>query len=78
MKDYTYQRISDAQYKKLVFQLRGQFNGLLNTFRCYGLDPLVDGAVDECVTLAENFAMAVRGKPKPIHIIDKPRDRATE
>uniref|UniRef100_A0A6M3LKF7 Uncharacterized protein n=1 Tax=viral metagenome TaxID=1070528 RepID=A0A6M3LKF7_9ZZZZ len=74
--DYT--RISDDQYKKLVFQLRGQFLAILNVFRCYGLDAYIDTAVGECTTVAENFGMALRGKRKPIHILHEPKRRAIE
>jgi len=74
--DYT--RISEAEYKKLVFQLRGQFMAILNVFKCYGMDAYIDTAIVECTTVAENFGMALRGKKKPIHILDKPKPRAIE
>ncbi len=74
----AYTRIPEEQYAKLRFQLRGQFIAILNIFRCYGLDPHVDQAVEECVKVSENFCMAVRGKDKPIHILTKPKRRATE
>ncbi len=74
----TYSRISEEAYKKLVFQLRGQYIAILSVFRCYGLDRHVDQSIDECVKVAENFGMAVRGKNKPIHILDKPKKKATE
>lgn len=73
-----YPRISENEYKKLVFQLRGQFTAILNVFNCYGLNNDVSRAIVECVKVAENFGMAVRGKDKPIHILDKPKRRATE
>ena len=73
-----YPRISDDQYNKLLFQLRTQFAALLNVFRCYGMQAEVDQAIEESVTLAENFGMAVRGKDKPIHILREPKRRATE
>jgi len=74
----SYPRIPEDQYKKLKFQLQGQFTAILNVFRCYGMQTDVDLAVEECTKVAENFAMAVRGKNKPIHILDKPKRRATE
>ncbi len=73
----TYTRISEDSYRKLVFQLRGQYMAILNVFRCYGLDPYVDTALDECVKVAENFGMAVRGKRKPIHILQDLKKKAT-
>ena len=73
-----YIQIPEEAYKKLVFQLRGQFMAILHCFRCYGLEPYVDGAIDECVIVAENFGMAVRGKKKPIHILSSPKPRVTD
>lgn len=72
------EKIPEEQYRKLIFQLRGQYTAILNVFNCYGLNPDVNQAVEECVKVTENFAMAVRGKDKPIHILDKPKKRATE
>jgi len=74
----TYPKISEAEYRKLLFQLRGQYIAILNVFRCYGMDLYVDQAQEECVRVAENFAMAVRGKKIPIHILEKPKRRATD
>ena len=76
--DLTYKRIDEDSYKKLLFQLRGQFGAILNVFRCYGLDPYTDTAIEECVKLAENFGMAVRGSGKPIHLLNKPKQRPTD
>jgi len=74
----TYTRIEEKDYRKLVFQLRGQYMAILNVFRCYGLNDDVNQAIEECVKVTENFGMAVRGKPKPIHILREPKPRATE
>ena len=74
----TYQRISDDQYNKLVFQLRGQYTAILNVFKCYGMDVHVTQGIEECVKVAENFAMAVRGKDKPIHILSGLKRRELE
>jgi len=74
----NYPKIPEDQYQKLKFQMRGQYMAILNVFKCYGLNPYVEDAIEECVKVAENFAMAVRGKDKPIHILDKPKRRATE
>ena len=71
-------KIPDANYKKLLFQTRGQFIAILNVFKCYGLDLYVDQAIEECMKVTENFGMAVRGKEKPIHILNEPKRRATE
>ena len=76
MKQYT--RIEDDKYKKLQFQLRSQYAAILNVFKCYGMNAEVDIAIEECIKLAENFGMAVRGKDSPIHIVDKPKRRSIE
>ena len=73
-----YPRIPQDQYDKLKFQLRGQFMAILNVFNCYGLNNDVKTAEGECVKVAENFAMATRGKKKPIHILHEPKKRATD
>jgi len=74
----SYARIPDDQYKKLQFQLRGQFMAILNVFRCYGMHTDVDLAIEECTKVAENFGMAVRGKDKPIHVLRELKRRATD
>lgn len=74
----TYPRISDDKYKKLMFQLRGQFGAILSIFKCYGMDSYVTKALEECMTLSENFGMAIRGKDKPIHILDEHKKRVTD
>jgi len=77
-KEYTYQRVSEAEYNKAIGQLRMQVAASLNCFRCYGLDPLVEGAITECIELAEQFAMRVRGKPQPIRVRNEPAPRPTD
>jgi len=71
----SYTRLPEDSYRKLLFQARGQFAAILNCFNCYGLEPFVQGAIDECMKVTENFGMAVRGDDKPIHILDKPKER---
>ena len=71
-------KIPESDYKKLLFQLRGQYMAILNVFRCYGLNVYVDQAIEECIKVTENFGGAVRGSKKPIHIMHKPKDKATE
>ncbi len=73
----SYIKIPEEQYRKLLFQVRGQYGAILNIFRCYGLDPYVDQAIEECLKVTENFGMAVRGGDKPIHILNEPKERAT-
>jgi len=51
---------------------------ILNVFNCYGLGDFIVPAIEECMKVTENFAMAVRGKDTPIHILEEPKKRATE
>ena len=74
----SYEKLPEEQYRKLMFQLRGQYTAILNIFRCYGLEPHVDQAIDECVKVADRFGQAVRGDAKPIHLYNEPKVRATE
>lgn len=74
----SYPKIPEEQYRKLIFQMRGQYAAILNVFRCYGLDPYVDQAIEECVKVADRFGQAVRGDDKPIHILSEPKRRITE
>lgn len=74
----NYQRISEDAYKKLLFQVRGQYIAILNIFRCYGMDAHVDQAIDECMRVTEKFGMAVRGKGNSVHILSEPKRRVTE
>lgn len=74
----NYPKISEDEYRKLLFQLRGQISAILNVFNCYGMNADVDTAILECTKVAENFGMAVRGKGNSIHILSKPKRRATD
>ena len=74
----TYTRIPENEYKKLLFQTRGQYMSILNVFRCYGLELHVDLAIEECMKVTENFGQIVRGKNKPVHIMNDMKRRATE
>jgi len=78
MTDAEYQRIPEEQYQKLKFLLRGQFISILNVFKCYGMENDVIQAIEECVKVAENFAMAVRGKKKDIRIYTEAKRRPTD
>ncbi len=78
MKVSNYPRIPQDEYNKAVGQFRLQLNGIMNCFRCYGLDQDVDGAIAEIVMLAEQFGMRVRGKDTPIKVRDKPRRKPIE
>jgi hypothetical protein len=74
IKDYSYPRLSDADYMKAIGQLRLQLNGVFKPFRAYGLQEFIPGAIDECVHLAESFGMRVRGKDEPILMENNPLD----
>jgi len=72
------EKIPEEQYKKALGQFRLQLGGVMNCFRCYGMEQDVDGAIPEIVKLTEQFAMRVRGKDVPIMVRSKPRRRPTE
>ena len=72
------EKISQEEYDKCLGQFRLQLNGIMSNFRCYGLQDDVDGAIPEIVTLAEQFAMRVRGKSIPIKVRDTPRRKPTD
>jgi len=74
----SYHKIDEASYRKLLFQLRGQFTSILNVFKCYGMDAHVDEAIEECMRVSENFGQAVRGDDAPIHILHELKPRITE
>lgn len=74
----TYQRIPEEQYKRALRSFRLQMNGIMNCFRCYGMEHDVEVATEEIVRLTELFAMAVRGKKIPIMVRTNPTRRPTE
>ncbi len=73
-----YNRIPESDYRKLLFQTRGQYTAILNVFNCYGLQEAVLVAIEECMKVTENFGQAVRGDDKPVHILSEPKVGATE
>ena len=72
------EKIPQESYDKALGQFRLQLGAIMNCFRCYGLQEDVDGAILEIVTLAEQFAMRIRGKNIPIMVRSNPRRRPTE
>lgn len=66
----SYARIPQDKYDKAKGQLRLQLNGVFRPFRIYGMGEFIPSAIDECVHLAEQFAIRVRGADKPIKIRD--------
>ena len=72
------EKIPQEQYDKALGQFRLQLNGIMNCFRCYGLDNDAEGACEEIVKLAEQFSMRTRGKDVPIRVRETPRRKPTE
>ena len=72
------EKIPQEQYEKALSQFRLQLNGIMNCFRCYGLDNDVEGACEEIIKLAEQFSMRTRGKNVPIKVRETPRRKPTE
>ena len=72
------QKIPQEQYDKAIGQFRLQLSGVMNNFRCYGLQEDVESAIPEIIKLAEQLAMRVRGKDIPIKVRETPRRKPTE
>jgi len=66
--DSIFPYLPDDDYNKALGQLRLQVNGVFDVFRIYGQDVFIPGAVDEIVSLAEDFGMRVRGADKVISL----------
>ena len=73
----TYTKIPQTEYNKAKGQLRLQLTGVFSPFMCYGLNEYVSGAIDECIHLAEQFSMRVRGKDIPIEMKSNRREKPT-
>ena len=54
------------EYDKAVGQLERQLTGVFDPFHNYGQDVYILGAIAECVKLAEDFGLRVRGIDKEI------------
>jgi len=74
----AYTKLPEKDYRKAIGQFKLQLNGIMNCFRCYGMDADVDSASEEIVRLAEQLGMRVRGKDIPLKVRDNPRRRPTE
>jgi hypothetical protein len=72
------EKIPQESYDKAIGQFRLQLGGIMNCFRCYGLNDDVDSAIEEITKLTEQFAMRVRGKDIPIKVRETPRRKPTE
>jgi len=60
--------IPKQEYDKAIGQFRLQLYGIFESFRCYGLDIYIPGAIGEVVKLAEDFGLRIRGQDKPISL----------
>jgi len=56
--------LSNDDYKKTVFQLRGQLIGLMRPLELYGQKPIVDEVIEQIISLTEDFGLRVRGIDK--------------
>ncbi len=56
------QKIPQNEYEQYVSEFKRQVGQLLGVFNCYGLGDYIPHVCDEIVGLAENLAMAIRGK----------------
>ena len=78
MFDVIMEKIPQIDYDKALGQFRLQLGGIMNCFRCYGMNEDVTSASEEIIKLAELFAMRVRGEDVPILVREKPRRKPTE
>lgn len=60
--------LSDADYAKAKFHLRAALTGIFDSFKMYGLQENVPGAIEEAVRVAEDFSLIVRGVDRPISL----------
>ena len=68
--------LGDMEFAKARGQLKLQLGDVFNPFRCYGLEPLVDGAIEEVIELAYDFSIRVRGDANhPIRLKQKRNPR---
>ena len=67
--------LPDNTYEKAEGQLRLQLNDVFNPFQCYGLQPLIPGAIEEVVELAIDFSLRTRGKDHPIMLKNRRNPR---
>ena len=58
--------LSDDDYKKALFQLRGQVMNLMRPLELYGQKPIVDEIIAQIVDLAVDFSLKTRGIEKPL------------
>ena len=71
--DLPYIWYSDDEYKKIMFSVRTQLDGLLKPLsKMYGQQEIVEGAVKQILVIFDLFGQRIRGKDIPISIIDKP------
>jgi len=75
--EYAYW-LSDDDYNKLLFRVRGQVGGILNATRCHGLGPIVDGQLEEIMKVFVKSWKVIRGVDIPINVTDNPWPRATD
>jgi len=75
---YAYPWLSDEEWKKLQFRIRGQLNAVLNPLRAYGQDVYVDGAIEELLVLFDLYGQAIRGKDIPVTVRESYAPKSTE
>lgn len=68
--------LSDEDYKKIMTTARGQVNGILNLFNCYGQEREIRIAKHLLMQVIENSMAAVRGKKVQIQVIFRPLPNA--
>jgi len=63
----TYTKIPQTEYATLVSEFKRNVGKTLLVFNCYGMGEYLPEVTGVIVTLAEQLAMAIRGKDVKIH-----------
>lgn len=78
MQDTDYRYLPDEEYKKITSQVSTQLDAILDMFNCYGQQEEVKAAKGLCMRLTENAMQVVRGKEKPIQVVNSYQRRALD
>ena len=67
--------LSDKDYSKSLWQIRGQLNDIFFPLRKYGQEIYVDGAIEETMELFETWGKRIRGRDIPVILTKKRNPR---
>lgn len=58
--------LPDDDFKKSLFQLRGQLMELMRPLELYGQKPIVDDIIAQVIDLTVDFSLKARGIDRPL------------